>query len=143
MNTKTDPALCLIAPAVGAILRKQSDETRKVFAKAVNASRTGRFFAFTYTNGKGETSRKVYRLGGDIGAKMERDRKAALAKFQAENPGVPVMIKPGSGKTNWIDQAAKTGVRGSVLCYNGNIYIRGTDTKSKEHRTIKLSGIKL
>ncbi len=95
------------------------------------AAKEGNFVAFTYTKEDGETSDRVVRFGGDIAKRMEKQ-------------GTPIKGKEGKG--NWIDTAAKSGLRSMILRRGGKVYVRGTDVSSgKEvgHKCFIISGIKL
>lgn len=122
------------------IVSQLSDSALTVLNKVLEKAKTGHFMSFTYTDSKGKTSKKIYRFGGNIAAKLERDRKASVAEFVAANPGVPYTVKTDS-KGNWVTQAKKMGIRDGIMEYTGKIYVRGTDVKSRNHRTLCLSNM--
>jgi hypothetical protein len=117
-----------------------SDKAKSVLDKVLDKAKSGHFMSFTYTDSKGNTSKKIYRFGGNIGAKLERDRQASVAEFIAKNPGVPYTVRTDS-KGNWVTQAKKMGIREGILEYTGKVYVRGTDVKSRNHRTLCLSNM--
>ena len=122
------------------ILGMLSPNATAVLEKVLDKAKTGHFMSFTYTDSKGKTSKKIYRFGGDIGAKLQRDKAASVAEFVKNNPGIPYTVKTDS-KGNWVTQSRKMGIRDGIMEYTGKIYVRGTDVKSRNHRTLCLSNM--
>ena len=115
-----------------------------VLEKIIHAAKTGHFISFTYTDSKGKTSKKTYRFGGNIAAKFARDKQEMVREFVQQNPGVPFVVKGTEDmKDNWVKQAKKTGIREGILLFNNQVYVRGTDVKSRKSRTLKLASISL
>ncbi len=142
-NTQYLPLMKIkLAPSTSALINRLSDETKAVFQKVMHSAATGHFMSFEYTDSKGKTSRKVYRFGGDISAKLQRDKDAVVKEFVKNNPGVPFAVKMDS-KGNWVTQAKKSGLRDGIMEYNSAIYVRGTDVKSRNHRTLKIENMRL
>ncbi len=131
-----------IAPSTSALVSAMNETAKSVLQAVMHHSVTGKFLAFNYTDSKGRVSRKVYRFGGDVAKKMEKERAASVAAFVAANPGVAYTVKTDS-KGNWVTAAKKSGVRQGVMEYSGKVYVRGTCTKSREIRTLSLGNITL
>lgn len=122
-----------IASSTSTLINSLSSAAQAVLDKVMECAANGHFMEFNYTDAKGKTSRKVYRFGGDIGAKMERD-------WDKANPGE---VKPES-KGNWISNGAeKSGIRQGVMEYNSKVYVRGTDVKSGIHKCLILANMSL
>ena len=131
-----------LASSTSALVKRLSDETKAVFQKVMHSAVTGHFMSFEYTDSRGKTNKKLYRFGGNISAKLQRDKDASVAEFVKNNPGMPYTVKTDS-KGNWVTQAKKSGLRDGVMEYIGNIYVRGTDVKSRAHRTLKIENMRL
>ena len=124
------------------VIAMLSPNASAVLTKVLEKAQSGEFMSFTYTDSKGKTSKKIYRFGGDIGAKLQRDKNASVAEFVKNNPGIPYTVKTDS-KGNWVTQARKMGIRDGVMEYTGKIYVRGTDVKSRNHRTLCLTNMSI
>jgi hypothetical protein len=131
MNT---PSLLSSFGVSNRVISVLSDKARKALELIQSrAATTGGFVTFEYVDSKGDKVKYQVRFGADYKKQMELD------EMRNERDGIPNKPK----KPNWVMNAEKSGVKGGVLFYNGNVYVMGTKVKrnksedDKEKRAIR------